>query len=215
MVPTNVTPEASYKAGGLSGSEQNIVAMFVDLRGSTTLGQRRMPYDVIFILNQFFAELAEALSATRGHYAHFAGDGLLALYGLKGEFQQGCRDALAGAAEILDRLVVLNKRLDDELDEPLRIGIGIHAGEAIVGTMGPPNAPTISAIGDNINIAARLEAKTKAFECNIIISSDTVRHAGLTPDPATEHRVGVRGREDEITVLALNSVNEISGFHES
>ena len=215
MVPTNVTPEASYKAGGLSGSEQNIVAMFVDLRGSTTLGQRRMPYDVIFILNQFFAELAEALSATRGHYAHFTGDGLLALYGLEGKFQQGCRDALTGATEMLDRLELLNKRLSDELDEPLRIGIGIHSGEAIVGTMGPPKAPTLSAIGDNINIAARLEAETKVFKCNIIVSSDTIRHAGLIPDPTMEHKVALRGREGEITVLVMDSVNDIPGFHHS
>ena len=215
MVPTNVTPEASYKAGGLSGIEQNIVAMFVDLRGSTTLGQRRMPYDVIFILNQFFAELAEALSATRGHYAHFTGDGLLALYGLEGKFQQGCRDALMGATEMLDRLELLNKRLSDELDEPLRIGIGIHSGEAIVGTMGPPKAPTLSAIGDNINIAARLEAETKVFKCNIIVSSDTIRHAGLIPDPTMEHKVALRGREGEITVLVMDSVNDIPGFHHS
>ena len=189
--------------------------MFVDLRGSTRLSESRMPYDVIFILNQFFAELAEALSSTRGHYAHFAGDGLLALYGLNGEFKQGCRDALLGAATILDRLVVLNKRLEDELDEPLRIGIGIHAGEAIVGTMGPPNSPTLSAIGDNINIAARLEAMAKEFECNIIVSSETVKLAGLEPDPITERTVDIRGREDAITVLALNSINEISGFHEA
>ena len=215
MVPTNVTPEASYKAGGLSGIEQNIVAMFVDLRGSTTLGQRRMPYDVIFILNQFFAELAEALSATRGHYAHFTGDGLLALYGLEGKFQQGCCDALTGATEMLDRLELLNKRLSDELDEPLRIGIGIHSGEAIVGTMGPPKAPTLSAIGDNINIAARLEAETKVFKCNIIVSSDTIRHAGLIPDPTMEHKVALRGREGEITVLVMDSVNDIPGFHHS
>ena len=214
LVPANTSPEAAYKAGGLSGSEQKIVAMFVDLRGSTALGQSRMPYDVIFILNQFFAELAEALSATRGHYAHFTGDGLLALYGLEGEFQQGCRDVLAGAAEMLDRLELLNKRLNHELDEPLRIGIGIHSGEAIVGTMGPPKAPTLSAIGDNINIAARLEAKTKVFKCNIIVSSDTVRHAGLIPDPTMEHKVAVRGRKGEITVLALDSVNDIPGFHQ-
>ena len=213
IVPANATPEAAYKTGGLSGIEQKIVAMFVDLRGSTALGQSRMPYDVIFILNQFFAELAEALSATRGHYAHFAGDGLLALYGLDGKFQQGCRDVLAGAAEMLDRMELLNKRLKDELDEPLRIGIGIHSGEAIVGTMGPPKAPTLSAIGDNINIAARLEAKTKVFNCNIIVSSDTVRHAGLKPDPALEHKVDVRGRESKITVLALDSVNDIPGYN--
>ena len=75
-------------------------------------------------------------------------------------------------------------------------------------------APTLSAIGDNINIAARLEAKTKVFKCNIIVSSDTVRHAGLIPDPTMEHKVAVRGRKGEITVLALDSVNDIPGFHQ-
>ena len=66
LVPANASPEAAYKAGGLSGSEQKIIAMFVDLRGSTALGQSRMPYDVIFILNQFFAELAAGLVCHTG-----------------------------------------------------------------------------------------------------------------------------------------------------
>ena len=61
--------------------EQQVVAMFVDLRDSTALGETRLPYDVVFILNQFFAEMSEALKTTGGHYSTFAGDGLMALYG--------------------------------------------------------------------------------------------------------------------------------------
>ena len=75
--------------GGLEGSERLITVLFVDLRGSTTLGEAKMPYDLLFILNQFFHEMTKALDATNGHYAQFAGDGLMALYGLNA---QGPRD---------------------------------------------------------------------------------------------------------------------------
>ena len=61
--------------------------MFIDLRGSTKLGEEKLPYDVLFILNQFFAEMSSALSETEGHYAQFAGDGLMALYGNRGIYQ--------------------------------------------------------------------------------------------------------------------------------
>src|SRR5476649_2179313 len=68
--------------GGLEGSERLITVVFVDMRGSTTLGEAKLPYDVLFILNQFFHEMTKALVATNGHYSQFTGDGLMALYGL-------------------------------------------------------------------------------------------------------------------------------------
>ena len=67
------------------------------LRGSTGLGERNLPYDVVFILNDFFAEMAAALSATGGRYSNFTGDGLMSLYGLEGGFEDACRNALPGA----------------------------------------------------------------------------------------------------------------------
>ena len=68
--------------GGLEGSERLVTVMFVDMRGSTTLGEAKLPYDVLFILNRFFHEMTQALAATSGHYSQFTGDGLMALYGL-------------------------------------------------------------------------------------------------------------------------------------
>jgi adenylate cyclase len=90
-----------------------------------------------------------------------------------------------------------------ELAEPLRIGIGAHAGVAIVGTMGPPEAPVYSAIGDNINIAARFEGMTKAYGCVMVVSADTLAQAGLEPRDAPVHRVRVRGRSERVTVYAV------------
>ena len=81
--------------GGLEGSERPITVVFVDLRGSTTIGEARMPYDVLFLLNQFFNEMTQALVATNGHYSQFTGDGLMALYGLRD------RDPAKGAADAM------------------------------------------------------------------------------------------------------------------
>ena len=80
LVPPNVGP-ADLDASRMPGRERAVAVMFVDLRESSRLGEQRMPYDVFFILNRFFAEMAEALRETGGYYSTFNGDGLMALYG--------------------------------------------------------------------------------------------------------------------------------------
>lgn len=204
LVPPAAGAAAARRPGGVQGHEQTVAAMFVDLRGSTALGEARLPYDVVFILNQFFAEMSEALAATGGHYAQFAGDGLLALYGLRGDIGPACRAALAGAAEMQRRLAALNARLAHELPQPLRMGIGIHTGDAIVGTMGPPAAPIVSAIGDTVNSAARLESLTKEFGATLVVSLDTLRYAGIATPDLPVHRVEVSGKTKRIEVVATD-----------
>ena len=171
LVPAGTDPGLARRSGGVQGREQSVAAMFVDLRGSTALGESRLPYDVVFILNQFFAEMYQALE---------------------------------GAAEMQRRLDGLNASLASELPAPLRIGIGLHAGVAIVGTMGPPDAPIYSAIGDTINIAARFEGMSKYYRCTLVVSADTIRRAALPEPAAPRHSVRVRGRTERIDVYAVD-----------
>ncbi len=203
LLPANASAADAQRPGGVGGHEQSVAAMFVDLRASTKLGEERLPYDVVFILNQFFAEMSEALRETGGHYAQFSGDGLMALYGLESDMAAGCRDAIRGAAAMAKRLAALNQRLAGELQDPLRIGIGIHCGEAIVGTMGPPASPNLSAIGDNINIAARLEAQCKTYGVTLVVSADVARHAGIDLSRFDMHEAPVRGREEPVIVYTV------------
>jgi adenylate cyclase len=204
LVPAGATARAAYRVEEAYGREQLVAAMFVDLRGSTALAEARLPYDVVFILNQFSAEMSQALALTGGHYAQFTGDGLLALYGLRGGIGPACRAALAGAAEMQRRLAALNERLAPELSRPLRIGIGLHAGMAIVGAMGPPAAPTLTALGDTVNTAARLEALTKEFDTLLVASLETLRYAGIERAALPVHRVEVRGRTQPLEVVAID-----------
>jgi len=204
LLPPNAGPSSAQQPrSGAQGRERPVVAMFVDLRDSTRLSESRLPYDVVFIMNQFFAEMHAALRSSGGYYAQFRGDGLLALYGLESSLPQACRAAIEGAAEMHERIERLNRTLAADLQEPLRIGIGIHAGVAIVGTMGPPDAPIYSAIGDMVNTAARLENMTKAFGCGLVVSDVVLRQAQIEPGGATPRQVRVRGKTERLNVYAV------------
>src|SRR5216684_2603588 len=210
LLPADATPAQCSVRGGLEGSERLITIVFVDLRGSTTLGEAKLPYDVLFILNQFFQEMTKALDATNGHYSQFTGDGLLALYGLNARDPTTApAEALRGAREMLARLDQLNRRLAGELTQPLRIGIGMHFAEAIVGSMGPPRSQIITAIGDAVNTAARLEGLTKEYDCALVLSRRAAEAAGLDLSGQQLHAVAVKGRVEKVEFYALETVPEI------
>ena len=209
LVPAKASAAVVHQPGGVSGREQAIVVMFIDLRDSTRFGEGRLPYDVVFILNQFFSEMWAALEETGGHYAQFSGDGLMALYGLESDLVTGSRQALRGAVEMTRRLANLNARLEGEIGEALRIGIGIHCGDAIVGTMGPPKSPNLSAVGDNVNVAARLESEAKALGCTLVLSSAVASAAGVDLSTHCLHEAELRGRGESVAVYAIDDPGEV------
>jgi adenylate cyclase len=205
----DATAVDGFTRGGMEGSERLITIMFIDLRGSTTLGEAKLPYDVLFILNRFFGEMKAALEATNGHYAQFTGDGLMALYGLYDDPARGPADAVRGAREMLMRLEQLNRALKAELPQPLRIGVGIHYAEAIVGQMGPPKAQTITAIGDTANTAARLESLTKEYGASLVISRRAAELAGIDASGLKLHEAPVKGRVQSVQFYALETIPEV------
>ena len=211
LIPPELGMMYVRKPGGVEGQEQQVTVLFIDLRDSTGLAEQRLPYDVVFILNQFFAEMSEVLHQTGGHYAQFIGDGLMALYGLESDYSTGCRQAILGAQQMLSRLQQLNQRLGSELEQPLRVGIGIHSGEAIVGTMGPPESPILSAIGDTINTAARIEAETKKHDVSLILSQETAQRSGVSLPESESKQIAIRGRSQLLDVVLIRAPDEIKG----
>jgi adenylate cyclase len=196
--------------GGLEGRERLITILFIDLRASTALAEGKLPYDVLFILNQFFHEMTQALIGSNGHYSQFTGDGLMALYGLyAADPKSGPADAVRGAQQMLERLDQLNYRLRGDLREPLRIGVGIHFSEAIVGAMGPPRSQVITAIGDAVNTCARLESLTKEYGCSVVISRQAAEAAGLSLDGEELHEAPVKGRREPVQFYALKTLADL------
>ena len=210
LLAADAGPAQGAVRGGLEGSERLITVLFVDLRGSTDLGESKMPYDLLYILNQFFHEMIKALEATNGHYAQFAGDGLMALYGLNArDPAAGAAEALRGAREMLARMDQLNSRLRGDLLQPLRIGIGIHFGEAIVGAMGPPGSQIVSAIGETANACSRLEGLTKRYDCRVVVSRRAAETAGLDVEKFELHSAWVNGLAQPVEFYTLNSMADL------
>src|SRR5262249_52747831 len=127
------------------------------------------------------------------------------LFGIGGGRQEACRRALAAARRMSLNLHELNRSLAGELREPLRIGIGIHAGPAIVGEMGYARATTLTAIGDTVNTASRLEALTKEYDAELIFSAIVAEHAGLATDDYVQDEVTLRGQDHPTGILILPS----------
>jgi adenylate cyclase len=175
----------------------------VDIRGSTSLAETRLPYDVVFLLNSLFAALAEAVEKSGGYYSNFTGDGLMALFGLDGEKAEGATAALRCALMMFKTLDGFNRRFKGELKAPLAVGVGIHTGDAIVGRMGPPKTPIFSAIGDSVNTTSRLEGMTKDLAVPLVVSAETLRAAGLLRS-VTLREVSLRGRAGTMLVSVLD-----------
>jgi adenylate cyclase len=113
-------------------------------------------------------------------------------------------------AHSLRRLDNLNEKLKHELTEELKIGVGIHTGEAIVGSMGPPASPIVSALGDNVNVAARLEAQTKEFGVPLVVSAETAELSKIDFSKFPKHHIQVKGRERKIMIYAVDAPEALS-----
>lgn len=206
LLHPSIVPAIYTHARQEFGEEQEVTILFVDVRGSTSLAETRLPYDVVFLLNSLFAALAEAVEESGGYYSNFTGDGLMALFGLDGKRTEGAKAALRCALAMFHSVDTLNERLAGELETPLAIGIGIHTGQAIVGRMGPPKTPIISAVGDSVNTAARLERTTKELSVPLIVSAETLRAAGLNTS-AKLTQVSLRGRAATMPIGAFDEAS--------
>jgi adenylate cyclase len=185
------------------GQERYLVNMFVDMRGSTRMAEKRLPFDTVFIVNRFLGAVSQAVLASGGMPNQFVGDGMLALFGLSTSRQEACRQALRAAAMIAANVDELNKFLEHDLREPIRFGIGINGGEVIVGDIGYRDHMVFTALGDAVNVAARLQDMTKSLACEVVVSDEVRAAAGLAADALPQHDVEIRGRNEPMIVRTI------------
>lgn len=191
------------------GQERYLVNMFVDMRGSTKMAEKRLPFDTVFIVNRFLGAVSQAVIACGGMPNQFVGDGMLALFGLSTSRQEACRQALRAAAMIAANVDELNKFLEHDLREPIRFGIGINGGEVIVGDIGYRDHMVFTALGDAVNVAARLQDMTKVLSCEAVVSDEVRANAGLPADALPQHDVEIRGRNEPMMVRTVSDARTL------
>ncbi len=193
----------------LDGEEREIVVLFADLRGFTRIAERKLPYDVVFLLNRYFDAVGGAIESAGGVANQYTGDGVMALFAVKNSVAEGSRQALGAACQMVRNLEALSGEIAQELKEPLKVGIGIHAGPAVVGHMGHGVAMYLTAVGDTVHVASRLQELTKEYACRVIISEAVAELAGIDPSCFPRHELSVRNRRAPIGIRTIDEPHRL------
>ncbi len=163
----------SFKLGGVN---QTITVLFADIRGFTRLSEHAQPEKVVQLLNRYFSAMTDIIFAHGGTLDKYIGDGLMALFGAPTATPQDASNALSAAVAMQRRIIGINEELRSEGFTEIGVGIGLHTGEATVGYIGSERRSEYTAIGDTVNLAARLESN--ALGGQILLSAEASRAAG-------------------------------------
>lgn len=185
----------------LGGTVQNVTVLFADIRGFTQMSEREKPQKILSLLNRYFSEMTEIIFEHGGTLDKYIGDGLMALFGAPTATAKDAENAVRAAVTMQRRLVDLNEDLHANGFEKIGIGIGLHTGEAIVGYMGSEKRSEYTAIGDTVNLAARLESNALAGQ--ILLSEATASAASDSFKFISRTSITVRNRTQPVPLLEV------------
>jgi adenylate cyclase len=185
----------------LGGTTCCVTALFSDIRGFTSMSEQLAPQIVVQILNEYFADMTPIVFEHQGMMDKFMGDGLMALFGVPYKSEDAAANAVAAAVEMQRRMTIVNEELRAMDLSEIAIGIGINTGSATVGYIGSRERTDYTAIGDTVNLAARLEKQAKAGQ--IIISRFTVEAIGNRFPLRPCDRIMVKGKKEAIEIYEV------------
>ncbi|MDI6785996.1 MAG: adenylate/guanylate cyclase domain-containing protein [bacterium] len=190
----------------LGGEKKEITIMFSDIREFTSLSENLMPEEVVSILNRYFSSMAKIIFKNGGTLDKFIGDGIMAFFGSPVYTSDHAQKAVLTAIEMQKELSKLNKKWKEEGKPSLSIGIGINTGEAVVGNIGSDERMEYTAIGDNINLCARLQIFAEAEQ--IIISESTYSQAINIIEAEKLELIKVKGRKKLVQTYKIIKLKE-------
>jgi adenylate cyclase len=195
----------------LKGERRRITVLFADIRGFTTISEGMTPEEVVEMLSEFFERMVEVLMRHNGTIDKFLGDGLMVIFGAPVDDPYQEQHAVSAAVEMQQELSKLSKEWEANGRQPIKMGIGINSGAAIVGNIGSEDRMEYTAVGDTVNLAARLESATKELGLDIAVSEQT--YAAIRPlfqwKPAGT--IAIRGRTEPVRAYSVEGVNGRSG----
>ena len=210
LVPAGISLHELWHQQHLRGEERFIAVLVVDMRDSSRLALRRLPFDAVFVIGSFIDTAGRAIAAAGGHPNQFIGDGLLAIFGIDCGPDEACRRAAGAVVRIASEVAALNELMRLEWEEPIRFGIGVASGGAIVGRIGYGENTVFTALGDPPNIASRLEQQCKRLGCEVVITDEVCRRAGVLRNGLPCHRLELRGRDAPVIVRTVTRAADLA-----
>lgn len=205
---------AKQRGAGPSGTidpddrigKKGLTVMVADLRAFTAFSERQLPHELMNLLNRFYDEMSQAIAAHGGRIEAIYGDGLMAVFGLETTPARAGAAAIAAAGDMVRAVEALNREYAASLPLPLRIGIGIHGGQAIVGAVENESMGRREiTVGETVMIASQLEAATRRLLADIVVSAETVSATGRSYRDTVPHKISVKGRDKPMQVYGFGS----------
>ena len=190
----------------LGGSRKDVTVFFSDIRDFTKFSEGHTPEEVVEMLNEYFAIMVSIINQHGGVVDKFIGDAIMAIWGAPEPSDRDAFNAVRACLEMRKQLEVLNHKRVERGQVPIKIGIGIHTGKAIAGNIGSDERMEYTVIGDSVNTAARIEASTKAFGTDLLISGETME---IIQDEFLIEQAGqveVKGKSQPLTL------NKVRGY---
>lgn len=184
------------------GVEKPIAIMFADIRNFTSFSEALPAYDVIHLLNRYFHLIGHSITNNGGYIDKYIGDGIMALFGVH-DSTDAPLNAVKAGLNMLEMVEKFKPYMQTHYHRMFEIGIGVHYGEAVVGTIGAHNQKTETAIGDAVNFASRIESANKEAGTRFLISDDTYHQVKDQVVIGKTTRVSVKGKTGEHTLYEV------------
>ncbi len=186
------------------GHEAEVTILFCDIRSFTAFSERSLPYDVIHILNRYFEAMGAVIDRWGGYIDKYMGDGIMVIFGLDRTLREhSARLAVSAARDMVRLLPEFNDYLRSHFTHEFRIGVGIHTGTVILGSLGFHKKKEFTAIGDTVNTASRIEAVNKTAGTAVLVSEHTHAFAGDGFRWGKKFSAEVKGKEEVLHLHEL------------
>lgn len=198
----------------LGGTKRHVVVLFSDLRDFTKFSEGHSPEEVVTMLNEYFEEMVACIERHHGRVNKFIGDAIMAMWGAPDATPDDAANAVRAALDMRRALNALNDRRIARGDSPIRIGVGIHTGEAVAGTIGSRSRLEYTVIGDTVNQASRIEASTKAFGVDLLVSAEVCDAVGERFISEYLGAAEVKGKSEPLRMFGVNGIRDADGHED-
>lgn len=205
---SSVAEDLINKDIGVGGQNKDVVVFFSDIRGFTAFSEKRSPEEVVAMLNEYFAVMVGIINKHGGVVDKFIGDAIMAIWGAPKGSDRDPHNALRACIEMRRGLNELNEKRIARGENPLMIGMGLHAGKAISGTIGSDERMEYTVIGNTVNTASRIEASTKAFGADLLVTDDVIAHVGNEFVVDYAGAAEVKGRSEALKMYKVRGYME-------
>lgn len=203
---SKVTEELLKKEISLGGEKKNVAILFSDIRGFTDFSEGHTSEEVVKMLNEYFEVMVGIINRHGGVVDKFIGDAIMAVWGIPHETEDDCKNALRACLDMRVELSELNQSRIERGLVPIKIGVGLHYGEAISGQIGSHERMEFTVIGDTVNTASRIEGATKGFGVDLLVSSSVLTKLDESFLIQKAGNVEVQGKSEALSLYQVDGI---------